>query len=176
MTFMRNFNLVFIFGAILLLNACGAGRQNDRRSDQPLTVVLVRHAEKAAGENPELTLEGKAQAQQLAVLLQEVPLNAVFSTNTRRTMATAQPTADDHRLSVEKYDGTQLSDFAQRLLRRYGGQTVLVVGHADTTPALAGLLAPGQSFQQFPDDDYNNIWIVVNAGTSRAQVLRLNRP
>jgi len=173
---MRNFSFFLFLGTVLFLSGCGAGRGANRNQEQPLTVVLVRHAEKAAGENPELTLEGKSRAQQLAVLLQEVPLNAVFSTNTRRTMATAQPTADDHRLSVEKYDGTQLSDFAQRLLRRYGGQTVLVVGHADTTPALAGLLAPGQSFQQFPDDDYNNIWIVVNAGTSRAQVLRLNRP
>ena len=71
-------------------------------------------------------------------------------------------------------DGFDIRRQDQRqALRRHRGQTILVVGHSDTTPALAGLLAPGQSFAQFSDDDYANLYIIVSAGLPTAQVLRL---
>lgn len=172
--FMKNVYLFLCLGVLFLVSSCGSNRVRDDKQLSAPTVILVRHAEKASGENPDLTLEGKARAQRLAVMLQNIPLQAVYSTNTRRTLQTAQPTADDHRLSVDKYDGDQLAAFAQKLIRQSRGKTILVVGHSNTTPALAGMLAPGQTFAQFEDSDYDQVWIVVNAGEPKAQVIKLH--
>jgi broad specificity phosphatase PhoE len=66
----------------------------------------VRHAEKMT-DNPKkrslLTLKER-QAQALAQLLSKKKIDAIYSTDYKRTKATAQPTATNHGLSIETYD------------------------------------------------------------------------
>ena len=58
-------------------------------------IYLVRHAERADDHptDPTLSPEGEARATELARLLADAPLTRVFSTDLRRTMSTAAPTA-----------------------------------------------------------------------------------
>lgn len=99
-------------------------------------VYVVRHAEKDLTPDltdPPLTAAGQARAQALvAVIPRQARLAAVFSTNTARTRATAQPLADARRLAVQLYDAGQLPELAARIRRDYPGQAVLVVGHSNT--------------------------------------------
>ncbi|UNK50467.1 histidine phosphatase family protein [Lysobacter sp. S4-A87] len=107
------------------------------------TFILVRHAEKVpdGSKDPELTPAGLARADALAVRLADVPLDAVYSTDFRRTRQTAAPTARGHGLQVISYDAKEpAADFSSRLKREHSGQTVLVVGHSNTVPGIAAAL------------------------------------
>ena len=61
---------------------------------QASTVVLVRHAEKAAETaDPELSTVGQIRAQDLKAALAAFPVQAIFVSDYRRTRQTADPTA-----------------------------------------------------------------------------------
>lgn len=116
------------------------------------TIYLARHAE-AVGEDDarRLTAEGRARAEALAEFLQaqaKEPIERIFSTDYPRTLETARPIAERLGLEVELYDPQDLPAFAERL--KSMGQTVLVVGHSNTTPALVELLggAPGEPIDE----------------------------
>lgn len=131
---------------------------------EPATVVwLVRHAERtddtpgeggmlARERDPELAPAGRSRAQELADLLADVPLGRVLSTDFRRTRATADPVAARRGLVVETYDPRNLEGLARRI--RAAGGTWLVVGHSNTTPALAEALGgePGEAIGEFEYD------------------------
>ena len=58
-------------------------------SAQPV-VVIVRHAEKANGGNdPDLSSAGRARANELARILKDSGITAIFSTEFKRTQETA---------------------------------------------------------------------------------------
>lgn len=60
----------------------------------PTTIVVVRHAERAdATANSNLSAAGLARAQALVQVVDDVGLDAVYSTEFCRTAQTAQPTA-----------------------------------------------------------------------------------
>lgn len=106
------------------------------------TYLLVRHAEKdvATGKDPPLTAAGEARAQRLAAVLADQPLDAIYSSPTRRTRQTAAPVAHAKRLAIVDYDPADADAFARRLRSEHPTGTVLVVGHSDTLPPLARAL------------------------------------
>lgn len=100
-----------------------------------LVIYAVRHAEKAKGRDPELTGEGKTRADALARVLQHVAIDTVYSSDTKRTRATGAPTAAARSLEITSYKPMG-SALPKLLASGKGGQTVLVVGHSNTVPAL----------------------------------------
>ena len=74
--------------ASIPLAACASSPAPDARQ-----IYLVRHAEKAAGDDPDLTVVGRARADILANELKQAGLTAIYSTDTRRTRQTALPIA-----------------------------------------------------------------------------------
>ncbi len=132
-------------------------------------IYLVRHAEKVAdgSRDPALTKEGQARANWLATYFKGKSLDTIFSTDYRRTRATAMPTADEHNLSLILYDPRTLEDFAETLKGRKG-QT-LIVGHSNTTPVLAGLLI-GEEFEELDERVYDHIYVVSIADDGTASL------
>lgn len=131
--------------AALVLQGCASStptRPGTRVA--PLTVVLVRHAEKAddGSNDPQLSEAGTRRATALARNGMLRDARAVYASDTRRAQATAQPTADAHGLLVTTYDARDSAEaFAARLRTLHvSGGTVLVVGHSNTVPALAAAL------------------------------------
>jgi broad specificity phosphatase PhoE len=116
---------------------------------------LVRHAEKdlAGGADPGLTAEGAARAQRLADLLAGEGIARVLVTDTRRARDTGGPLATRQGLQVELYDPRALAELAAALKKR--GETVLVVGHSNTTDVLARLLGgePGPPIDEATEFD-----------------------
>ena len=137
-------------------------KMHAQESEEIFTIYLVRHAEKElSAENPKdppLTLCGKQRAESLAILLKDVELDVIYSTNYIRTKETAQPVATNKVKELAYYDPGKLDDFAGLLLKNK--QNVLVVGHSNTTPVLAGLLI-GEELEPFDESIYNRIYQVV---------------
>ena len=108
----------------------------------PKQVILVRHAEKAAepASNPGLSKAGRTRARTLATLLAADRVGAVLSSPLQRTRETADPVARRRGLDIQTVaiDST-LAEHVQNmtlLLRAQGADTVLVVGHSNTIPAI----------------------------------------
>jgi phosphohistidine phosphatase SixA len=106
------------------------------------TIYLTRHAEKTnlndGNKNPELTAYGHQRAANIAMILQGVNLQRIYSTDYLRTLQTAEPTALSLNLPITSYNPRKLKEFAESLLN--AKQTVLVVGHSNTTPQLVNYL------------------------------------
>ena len=119
------------------------GAAQQAAADLQTTFIVVRHAEKASDnpDDPALDADGQARAVALAQALAEVPVTAVYATPTRRTRETAAPLAADKALEVRDYDpALAASELATMLHIRHAGDTVLLVGHSNTVPAIVTAL------------------------------------
>lgn len=125
-------------------------------ANDAFTLYLVRHAEKQASkDNPRLTQCGQLRAQQLSTLLEKVNLQAIYSTSYQRTMSTAQPSATRNKLAIKQYAPNKLAQLALQLKLRK--QNALIVGHSNTTPALAELLSE-QTVESIPESEYQMLY------------------
>lgn len=111
----------------------------------PELVVLVRHAERAAepAGDPALTPAGEQRAQALAQALAGLRVNAILTTQYRRTRDTAAPLAKALGLQSQVIDAKagHVQAVAEAVLAQTG--VVLVVGHSNTvTAVLAALGGP----------------------------------
>ena len=123
------------------------------------TWYFVRHFEKQLGDNPSLTVTGKARAEALAAFFSDKPLNSVYSTDYNRTRETAAPVAALKSVDIQSYDPHNLAGFAIKLKTQ---DHVLVVGHSNTTPELLGLM--GGANITIEESEYGLVYIVQTNG------------
>lgn len=127
-----------------------------------VVVYLVRHAEKLDdSRDPPLSELGQRRALELARLLTDAGVTHAWSTDYERTRATAQPTAASRGFTVRLYDANNLAGFAAQLLATPGRH--LVVGHSNTTPALARALG-GNGGNLIGDLEYDRLYVLTKAG------------
>lgn len=131
---------------------------------QKKTIILIRHAEKdvspgADKTDPELSPAGVARAQQLVKVIKKYKPGAVYSTSFKRTRNTAAPVAAWRKLEVETYDPRKLDEVANRVLNGKRKRH-LIVGHNNTTPALANLFIKEDKYKMLPESEYGKIWII----------------
>ena len=101
-------------------------------------VVLLRHAEReAGGSDPSLSSAGKSRAKLLAAMLTDAGIDAIFTSEFKRTKETAAPLAQQLGLSPQELDD-DMARAGQQV--RSAGQRVLVVGHTNTVPELIAAL------------------------------------
>ena len=145
--------LVLFLGFPLSLNAY----QNDST-----TVILARHAEKMddGTKNPPLTIRGKERAMHLYTVLSDFKINTIYSTPYKRTMFTAQPTADSLGLEIQTYNFDALEEFLGLVISENSGKAVLIVGHSNTTPFLVNMILGEDTFEQLGENDYGDLFIV----------------
>jgi broad specificity phosphatase PhoE len=123
------------------------------KKPQVITVVIVRHAERA---NDALTEDGEKRAETLARLLSNTGVSAIFSTNTTRTIETVNNTAERLGITIQFYNSIQ--EVADLIKSEYVGKVVLVVGHSDTVPQTVNAL--GVSSAPQIANEFNNLFIV----------------
>lgn len=127
-------------------------------------LILVRHAEKATGgedpDDPDLTPAGVQRAERLADILQEFPLDGVYTTFYNRSTGTAQPSAYQAQVDIQFYDANQSADFVIQLAARQMGKHFLIVGHSNTVPQMLNRLLGEAKFKDLKDSDYSNIYMV----------------
>jgi broad specificity phosphatase PhoE len=129
------------------------------RDSEFFTIYLVRHSEKEVSSDdyidPPLTECGEQRSESLSYFLSDVPLEAIYSTNYKRTKKTASPIATSKGMRITEYNSNELSDFSKLLID--SKQNALVVGHSNTTGVLAGLLA-GEEIGEFGLDIYDRVY------------------
>lgn len=141
------------------------------KTQPEMQVFLVRHAEKTTGDDPALTAEGQARAQQLAQILRNAEIMRIHSSDTRRTRDTAAPLADLLGIEVELYDPRDLPTMAAKL-QAAGGQH-LVVGHSNTTGELAELLGGEGGAPIVEAYEYDRLYVVTRSKDGRVSSLML---
>ncbi|WP_105169837.1 SixA phosphatase family protein [Pseudoalteromonas sp. T1lg23B] len=137
----------FLFPLLLLSSAAQA---------LPEQIILFRHAEKATGDNPELTAKGQQRAQHLVSMFSDQAIKHAFSTDYRRTQQTIAPLAKHFGLDVKSYDPQNLESFSSKVLELEG--RVAIVGHSNTTPQLVELLSREQV--SIAEDEFNKVFII----------------
>ena len=136
-------------------------------------VFVVRHAEKATtgGDDPVLSPQGQKRANALADMLKDSQITSVFVTEFKRTQETATPTAKAAHVNPTAVPANDIAGLVQKL-RALNGNT-LVVAHGNTIPELLKTLGVATPVS-IPDDDYNEIFVVLVGDTS--QLIRLHYP
>ena len=132
---------------------------------ETLTVFLVRHAEKVrgpdVGRDPTLTEAGRARAHALAHTLAHAGIDAIYTTEWRRTIETGAQLAQTLDIEPKVIRAEQgFIDKMRRILLEQKGRRVVVVGHSDTTPALARALGADDA-PDIADNDFDDIYQVV---------------
>ncbi|NJB35847.1 SixA phosphatase family protein [Croceivirga sp. JEA036] len=126
------------------------------------TFYLIRHAEKdrsnPENNDPELTQDGLGRAMLWANVFDTLQLDAIYSTDYKRTRMTAAPASVKHNIEIQLYNPNTI-DTKQLLKENFGGN-VLIVGHSNTTPALANKLIGKEKYEPMSDDNNGNIYIV----------------
>lgn len=121
---------------------------------------LVRHAEKETGKDPGLTEAGTMRAKKLGKMLENVKLNAIYSTNRKRTIYTAAPTAEVQKMDLESYDAKKQDELIANLKSRKG-ENFLIIGHSNTIPDLLNLFQSKKVYEHIDEKEYDNFYIVV---------------
>jgi phosphohistidine phosphatase SixA len=137
------------------------------------TIILVRHAERNAGMSPDVLLNarGEERAKVLANVLKDAKITAVFANELRRTQQTAEPTAQEFHLQTAVVPDKEMDGLVSRLKALPEGETVLIVGRANTVPLLVEKLGGG-SIPALGDEEYDRM-VVVTTGKGKPSILTL---
>jgi 2,3-bisphosphoglycerate-dependent phosphoglycerate mutase len=135
-------------------------------------VIVIRHAEKASesDKDPELSLQGEDRAISLTRFLRHNKVDAIFTSELKRTKATASVLARQRRITpvVVNADDTKALVAAIKALPE--DAVVLVVGHSNTVPAiLAELGVPDKV--TIRDDEYGRVFVVTPTKSGRSGLL-----
>ena len=149
------------------------------RAQATTTIILVRHAEKAAipSDDPPLSPAGEARSLALLDALREAGVQAVVTTQLQRTRLTAAPLARELGLTPEVVPvsgsaATHARQVADYVLARHAGQTVLVVGHSNTIPEIVAALGAGLA-DPIDDDTYDDLYVVTRPADGAARRLHV---
>jgi len=136
------------------------------------TVVLVRHGERLQhdGDSP-LSPAGEARAEALARMLETAGLDAIYVTEALRTQQTATPTARVTGLEPQVIPAEQYGKLVRRLKWQHRSDVVLVVGHSNTVPLMAGEL--GAPIGVIDADEYSGLWIITYSRLRGTRLLAL---
>ncbi len=158
-------NIIYTLLILLTLAACSSPQE-------PKTIYVVRHAEKILeGDDPMLSVAGTARAKKLDQILAEKEIKHAFSTNTARTLATIQPTANRHGIAKETYDPQFHDDLVEELRKRKGN--CVVVGHSNTLHHLVNyFVGEGDKYEELKDEEYDFIFEITLEADGSSKVVR----
>ena len=134
-------------------------------------VIIVRHAEKASqqGDDPPLSEAGRARAEALSRMLRDSGINAIFTTEFKRTKETAALTAIALKVTPTIVPAKEIETLANKLRELDGN--ALVVAHGNTIPDLIKALGIDVPVN-IPESDYDHFFIIVIGAQPRLVRLR----
>ena len=158
-------NKLIISFALILFSTCTMAQS------ELTTVILVRHAEKGVDEagDPDLTELGIKRAKELVRVLQDQPIDAIYSTPFKRTRQTVAPLAEAKALEIEDYNPFKMEEVVD-LIANSKGKTLVFSGHSNTTPALINQIIKEDKFKSLDESDYDNLYIVTFSELGNAKV------
>lgn len=149
----KNFFLFFVIIYSLNIQA---------QDNEVTTYYFIRHAEKVrkhkSDKNPKLKKKGNKRAENWAVVFENIPFDIIYSTNYKRTIQTATPTAKSKNSEVQFYNPREL--YNSEFKAHTKGKTVLIVGHSNTTPQFVNKVLGAKKYPDIDDHNNSNLYIV----------------
>jgi phosphohistidine phosphatase SixA len=140
-------------------------------------IVVVRHAEteQIADPDPGLSVDGRERAARLAKMLSQARpvrgVDAIFTSEFKRTQQTATPLSDTLALPLNVIPAATWNSLPRKIKREHRGEYVLVTGSANTVPVLIEALT-GEKVS-VREDEYDAMFIVFVPQISNAKVVRV---
>ncbi len=147
-------------------------------SQATTTVVFVRYAETAdKAENPGLSPAGRVRARELARVIGSIDVvagvDAIFTTQFRRTQETAEPLASAGQVPVQVVDAEKITGLTQLILKEYKGRIVLVITDGDALPLLIREFHGSKRLAPIAAGEYDNLYIVSIPWYGKVKTLQL---
>jgi broad specificity phosphatase PhoE len=165
---------------IVIYTAIAVGLAWFFESQATTTMIFVRHAEKALMpiDDPGLSAEGKVRAAELARQLVDADvvagIDAIYSTDTRRTIETAQPIADALELKIQTYENQEDDEpVVDAMVNAHKGRIILVVGHSNTLPTMIAALGASKKVPPIAEFEYDNIYVISIPWFGKTKTIRL---
>jgi len=136
---------------------------------------VVRHAEKetvapgttmSTPNDPPLSAAGRVRAIELREALRTKGIRYIFSTNTIRTISTAQPLNELRGATkIELYNTRDSLDFLIQKLKDIQKGNSLIVGHSNTVDDIVNKLCGEIKIpKDLPESEYDNLYLVTKKG------------
>ena len=154
---------VILYLLLAIFSSCGS-----------VKYYIVRHAEKEAASagtvmntpnDPPLSAAGKVRAIELREELKAKGIMYIFSTNTLRTISTAQPLNELRGTKIELYNSKDSLDYFIQKLKAIKKGNSLIIGHSNTVDDIVNKLCGEIKIpNDLPDSEYDNLYIVTKKG------------
>jgi broad specificity phosphatase PhoE len=152
---------------------------------KPKTVFLIRHAEKEdePRQDPPLKKEGVERSQELARLLGNAGIKAIYTSQFARTKLTAEPLATKLGLTVapislksnpnnpRQIAEESTAEVVNRIIEG-PGENVLVVGHSNSIPDVIKMLG-GDVVPTIDEREFDDLFIVTVYAKGKAKVTHM---
>lgn len=172
---------VLLLVILALFLSCGQQKSKNNTSEnnsesELTTYYFIRHAEKdrsdPTNKNPNLTEAGIARAKNWAAFFDSIPLDQIYSTDYHRTQQTASYTASNQNVMVETYDPNQL--YSEDFQTLTYGQSVLVVGHSNTTPMFVNAILKREAYPGMDDNDNATLYrVMIKNKVAKVKVMKV---
>lgn len=137
------------------------------QEDKISYVYFIRHAEKVkdGSDDPALTKIGAHRATYWAEVFKNIDFDAVYSTQTLRTINTALPSSMQSDVTITIYDAKEVD--IEKLVNKHSGKNILIVGHSNSTPRLVNTLIEEEKYEEIKHNNNSNLYIVSVVGNER---------
>lgn len=162
---------------LALLAVFFVGQAQVARAQQ--AIFVLRHAERVEYESPDGVLSGAGEerARILARVLADAGVTAIYTSERKRTLQTAEPLAQALHITPTAIGGatsTDQIDATLKLVRaRHQNGVVAIVGHSDSVALLLKALGHTGEVKIGPRE-HDDLFVVVPNATGQPTVLRLN--
>lgn len=146
--------------------------------DPPLTVFVVRHAEKGPeSPDPSLSAAGRRRAEALARVLTDANVTVIFASEFKRTQETVAPLAKANDLIPMLVSAGQMDELIAMLRGLPPGSRAVVASHSNLVHLIVERLS-GQKVPVLTDLNYDRMVMVTVEGDGKGQavVLRYGEP
>jgi broad specificity phosphatase PhoE len=158
---------------LALLFLCLAGIGVAPAQNAPVTVFVVRHGEKGPEvPDPSLTEGGKHRAAELARVLGDVKLNALFVTEFKRTQESLAPLAAATGLTPVRLLARDVDALIAQLQALPPGSHAVVATHSNLVHVIVTRLT-GTTIPELTDLDYDRLVVVTVTGKGKGSAVVL---
>ena len=142
----------------------------------PLTLILVRHAEKKIvppeNKDPDLSPAGVVRAEELVRMFGDSGIGAIYATQYKRTQQTVKPLADKLNIPVTQIEAKKTADLVKQIRAQKAGQVIFIAGHNNTVPEIIAAMG-GPQLPIIPETEYDNLYILTVQSDGSASLLKM---
>lgn len=126
-------------------------------------IFIVRHAEKEAGKDPDLTPAGHARAGELMRTLQNEGVQKIYVSQYKRTQQTADSMRMQLKINTVQYMADTVCDNLVNTIMENAdfGKTILIIAHSNTIPQIIRKFGvTDYPYGDIPDNEFDNLFVI----------------